>query len=150
MKRVRIDGHMQDPFSCLYYLRTMSLSPGQTVSMPVHTARRHWTLSVDVLRRERLEIPGFGTLDTLRLAPDVWFPGIFVRKGRMSVWIDEATRVPVLMHVDIPLGSVTVRLIDAENAPLMPESARAPSRAEGSAGAATGDPPPRGAGAHRE
>jgi hypothetical protein len=122
-KAVRIDGPMQDPLSCLYYLRTIELVPGATVSMPVHTARRPWDLKVEVLKREELDIPNFGKLKTLRLEPLMKFAGIFQRKGRMSVWVDEDTRVPVLMHVDIPIGSVVVTLVDSENAKLKPTSA---------------------------
>jgi hypothetical protein len=123
-KLVRMDGRVQDALSCLYYLRTLALSPGQAVVMPVHTAKRQWTLTVDILKREELDIPGFGKLATLRVEPDVKFPGIFVRKGRMSVWLEETTHIPVLMLVDVPIGSVTVTLVDAENSPLRPAKAR--------------------------
>ena len=121
-KAVRIDGPLQDPLSSLYYLRELDLAVGETVHVPVHTARRAWTLAVDVLRREELEIPRFGRLKTLRIEPAMRFPGIFVRKGRMAVWLEEETRVPVLMHVDIPIGSVKVTLADTENAALKPRA----------------------------
>jgi hypothetical protein len=86
--------------------------------MPVHTARRSWPLTIKVVQREELDIPGFGKLSTLRLEPTMHFPGIFVRKGRMVIWVEEETRIPVRMNVDIPIGSITVTLSDAENAPL--------------------------------
>lgn len=118
LKRVHIDGFMQDPLSCVYYLRATPLSPGDRLRMPVHTARRSWPLTVEVVRREELTIPGFGTLSTLRVEPTMHFPGIFVRKGRMVIWLEEETRIPVRMNVDVPIGSITVTLSDAENAPL--------------------------------
>ena len=117
-KLVHIDGFMHDPLSCLYYLRTTPLSPGDRLRMPVHTARRSWPLTVEVVRREELDIPGFGKLSTLRIEPTMHFPGLFVRKGRMVIWIEEETRIPVRMNVDVPVGSVTVTLFDAGNAPL--------------------------------
>ncbi|MHC5058790.1 MAG: DUF3108 domain-containing protein [Planctomycetota bacterium] len=117
-KRVHIDGLMQDPLSCVYYLRATPLSPGDKLRMPVHTERRTWPLTVEVVRREEIDVPGFGTLSTLRLEPTMHFPGIFVRKGRMVIWVEEETRIPVRMNVDVPVGSVTVTLSDAENAPL--------------------------------
>ncbi len=127
---VRIYGKMQDPLSCLYYLRTLDtedLVPGSTVRMPVHTVRRTWALVLEVQRREELDIPGFGTLSTLRIKPIVRFPGIFVRKGGMVVWIEEKTKIPVRMYVDIPIGSVKVTLVSAENSPLEPASKEGPS-----------------------
>jgi hypothetical protein len=127
-KRVHIDGFMQDPLSCVYYLRTMPLSPGDTVRMPVHTERRVWPLTIEVVRREELDIPGFGKLSTLRIEPTMHFPGIFVRKGRMVIWVDEETRIPVRMHVDIPIGSITVTLVDTEKAPLSRLDAPKPTK----------------------
>jgi hypothetical protein len=103
----------------------MPLSPGDTLRMPVHTERRVWPLSVEVVRREELDIPGFGKLTTLRLEPTMHFPGIFVRKSRMVVWVDEDTRIPVRMNVDIPIGSITVTLVDTEKAPLVRLDAKA-------------------------
>lgn len=108
--------------SCLYYLRAIDLEPGETVKMPVHTSRRPWTLAINVLKREELDVPRFGKLTTLRIEPEMRFPGIFQRKGRMSVWVDEETRIPVLMHVDIPIGTVVATLVDAQNASLKPSS----------------------------
>jgi hypothetical protein len=144
---VRIYGKMQDPLSCLYYLRTLDtedLTPGSTVRMPVHTVRRTWALVLKVQRREELDIPGFGKLWTLRIKPIVRFPGIFVRKGGMVVWIEEKTKIPVRMYVDIPIGSVKVTLVSAENSPLEPASKEGPSP-EGEAskkpGVESGKPP---------
>jgi hypothetical protein len=124
-KAVRIDGPVQDPLSCLYHLRSVELVPGATLTMPVHTARRPWELHVNVLKREELSIPRFGTLKTLRIEPTMLFPGIFVRKGRITVWVDEDTRIPVLMNVDIPIGSIVATLVDAESSPLKPGAAPA-------------------------
>ncbi|MHC4199809.1 MAG: DUF3108 domain-containing protein [Planctomycetota bacterium] len=127
---VRIYGKMQDPLSCLYYLRTLDaedLAPGSTVRMPVHTVRRTWALVVEVQRCEELDIPGFGKMATLRIKPIVRFPGIFVRKGGMVVWIEKKTRIPVRMNVDIPIGSMKVTLASAENSPLTPVSKESPA-----------------------
>ena len=127
---MRIHGKMQDPLSCLYYLRTLDtedLAPGSTVRMPVHTVRRTWALVIEVQRREELDIPGFGKLSTLRIKPIVRFPGIFVRKGGMVVWIEEKTKIPVRMNVDIPIGSMKVTLCSAENSPLTPASKEGPA-----------------------
>jgi len=124
-KSVRIDGPVQDPLSCLYYLRGVELVPGASLRMPVHTSRRAWALTVDVLRREELSIPRFGTLSTLKVEPSMQFPGIFVRRGKMIVWLEEETRIPVQMNVDIPIGSVSATLFDAVNAPLRPASSPA-------------------------
>ena len=46
------------------------------------------------------------------------FQGIFVRKGKMTIWVEKRTRIPLLMKVKIPIGSASAVLIKAENSPL--------------------------------
>ena len=115
---VKLWDKVQDPLSCLYYLRNLDLRVGEDVAMTVNTAKRNWLLTVGVLRREKLVVGQFGELDTIKIQPEVSFPGIFVRKGKMTIWIEEKTRVPVRMDVDVPIGSITVVLAEAENSPL--------------------------------
>jgi len=109
---------VQDPLSCLYALRHRRLEPGGEVRLAVATDRRSWVLTVRALRREEKEVAGLGVLKTLVVEPEVPFPGLFVRKGRMTVWLEERTRIPVEMKVDIPIGSAHVVLVEAENSPL--------------------------------
>lgn len=120
-KAVSLEGPVSDPLSCFYYLRAVELEPGVRARIPVHTTRRLWTLAVDVLRREELDSRHFGKLSVLKIEPAMHFPGLFVRKGRMTIWVEEETRVPVLMRVDIPIGSVSATLVEAENCPLAPQ-----------------------------
>lgn len=110
----RID-KVQDPLSCLYALRHHRLEPGGEVRMTVSTDRRNWPVTVRALRREDKEVAGLGELATLVVEPEVPFPGLFVRKGRMTVWLEERTKIPVEMKVDIPIGSAHVVLVEAEN-----------------------------------
>ena len=127
---VRLWDKVQDPLSCLYYMRHLDLRVGDEVSMVVNTAKRNWILQVNVLRREKLQTSAFGELDTLKIQPEVSFPGIFVRKGKMTIWLEEKTRIPVKMTVDVPVGSVTVTLASVENAPLRPSAGSAEAPAE--------------------
>jgi hypothetical protein len=146
-KTVQLSGPVQDPLSCVYYFRGLDLAPGTRVEMPVHTARRQWALVVDCLGREEIDVPGFGTRTCIRVEPSMSFPGLFVRKGRMTIWVDEETRIPVLMHVDVPIGSVTATLSGAENAALAPASqeeadvAEAPAAEAPAAGTPGATPP---------
>jgi len=122
---VRLWDKVQDPLSCLYYMRHLDLRVGDEVPMIVNSAKRNWVMQINVLRREKLRTSAFGELTTFRVQPEVSFPGIFVRKGKMTIWLEEKTKIPVKMTVDVPIGSVTVTLADAENAPLVPLSRKA-------------------------
>ena len=116
---VRLTDKVQDPLSCIYYVRLMDLRVGESARMIVHTCRRRWLLGVRVLKKEKVNLPGLGEFSAIKIQPEAAFPGVFVRKGRMTVWLEEKSRVPLKMTVDIPIGSVAVLLIEARNSSLV-------------------------------
>ena len=114
---VQIPDKVCDPLSFFYYLRGVHLEPGQDVHLTVHTSQRNWDLTVRVLKRMRLKVPR-GTFDVLKLEPVGRFPGLIERKGRLYLYVEERTHVPVLMSTDIPIGSISFRLVKTEKSPL--------------------------------
>jgi len=103
-----------DELSVLYYVRTQTLMPGNTVRARVFASRKNWDLEVNVLRRETLET-ALGRRETLVVEPLLKFEGIFQRKGRMIVWItDDPERIPVQMQSEIIIGSFFATLTRRE------------------------------------
>ncbi len=116
---VRLTDKVQDPLSAIYYVRLMDLRVGESARMVVHTCRRRWLLGVRVLKKEKVVLPKLGEFTAIKIQPEAAFPGVFVRKGRMTAWLEEKSRVPLKMTVDIPIGSVTVLLTEARNSSLV-------------------------------
>jgi hypothetical protein len=109
---------IQDILSSLYYLRSKTLVPGQSVIVNVNT-KKNWPLIVHVIRKEHIIVPA-GAFDTVLVEPALRKHGIFVQKGRhLQVWMtDDAKKTPVQMQVDILFGHVTAMLLPtAPNAP---------------------------------
>jgi acetylornithine deacetylase/succinyl-diaminopimelate desuccinylase-like protein len=105
----------QDPFSCLYYFRTLSaekIKVGQSVSIAVNTDEKNWDLDIDILETKHLEILSIGAYDAVLLEPKAKFQGIFVRKGRMWVWVStDERRLPLILRTKIPIaGSIYASL----------------------------------------
>ena len=116
---VRLVDKVQDPLSAIYYLRLMDLRVGESARMVVHTCRRRWLVGVRVLKTEKVSLPVLGEFSAFKVQPETAFPGVFVRKGRMTAWLEEKSKVPLKMTVDIPIGSVTVLLTEARNSSLV-------------------------------
>ena len=116
---VRLTDKVQDPLSCIYYVRLMDLRAGESARMVVHTCRRRWLLGVRVLKKEKITLPALGEFSAIKIQAEMAFPGVFVRKGRMTAWLEEKSKVPLKMTVDIPIGSVTVLLTEARNSSLV-------------------------------
>lgn len=103
-----------DELSVLYYVRTQTLAPGNTIHARVFASRKNWDLEVKVLRRETLET-ALGRRETVVVEPLLKFEGIFQRKGRVIVWLtDDAERIPVQMQSQIIIGSFFATLARRE------------------------------------
>jgi hypothetical protein len=117
-KIIRLPDKVQDPLSCLYYARALDLKVGAEHQLTVNTSKKNWVMTLKVLREEKQEIKGLGKVKCLVVEPSAQFQGIFVRKGKMTVWLEKRTKIPLLMKVKIPIGSASAVLIKAENSPL--------------------------------
>jgi len=117
-KTIPLPGPVCDPLSCLYYLRGMDLKPGTEQKLTVNTDKKNWVLTLKVIRTEKMYQDKLGNLNALVVEPEAQFQGIFVRKGKMTVWLEEKTKVPLMMKVGVPIGSATATLIKAEGTPL--------------------------------
>ncbi len=123
-KDIPIPGKVSDPLSCLYYIRGLDLKPGSESQLTVNTDRKNWVLTLKVLGSEKLDLKGLGRFNALVVEPEAQFQGLFVRKGKMTVWLDEKTRIPLKMKVDIPIGSATATLVKAEDSALALDSGK--------------------------
>lgn len=132
---VQLPDKVSDPLSFLYYLRGVHLEPGIDVHLTVHTTQRNWNLTARVLKRMTLEVPR-GEFRVLKVEPVACYPDIIERRGRMYLYLEEKTHVPVLMSTDIPIGSISFRLVASRNSPLDGEPASEAAEKPAEAGAA--------------
>jgi hypothetical protein len=109
-REVRIAPRTQDVLSALYYVRTLPLEVGQSVSVANHTDGKNYPLVINVLRRETVKVDA-GTFDCLVLEPILRGPAIFTQKGRLTVWVtNDRYKIPVLMKSKVVIGSVAAVL----------------------------------------
>jgi hypothetical protein len=107
-----------DELSVLYFVRTLRLAEGRTVTAKVFASKKNWDLEVKVLGRETLETV-LGQRETLLVEPLLKFEGIFQQKGRVLVWLtQDAERIPVLMKSEIKIGSFVSTLTRREVGPV--------------------------------
>jgi len=103
---------VHDVLSAFYYVRTCSLPDGAVISIPTHDNEKSYEMVVNVLRRERVEVPA-GKFDCVLVEPVLKSEGIFKSKGQMLVWLsDDDRRIPVQVKCKVPIGSISVSLTD--------------------------------------
>jgi len=123
---IALPGKVLDPLSCLYYIRSMDIKTLLEKGVPICADRRVWNTKF------KLSSQGAGFEDVGKLKnrkcvavePQVEFKGLFERKGKMTIWLDEATRIPLKMTVEIPIGTADIELSEFSNSPLNDDKAK--------------------------
>jgi len=110
-KEFDIEGFVYDPLSAFYSVRTMDLKAGVPVSIKMFDSKKVWTLEVEVIRKERVEVPA-GTFDTIMIKPKIQSEGIFKRSGDIFIWLtDDEKKVPVRIKTEAPIGHIIGELV---------------------------------------
>ncbi|ACM20041.1 protein of unknown function, DUF3108-containing [Geotalea daltonii FRC-32] len=104
-----------DLMSAFYYLRNRPLQIGSTEELHVYDSDTYASVPVEILRRERISLPGFRHSETLVVKPNLKTDGIFKRTGDVTIWLtDDDYHVPVRMETSIPLGKITAELVSSQ------------------------------------
>jgi len=104
-----------DVVSGFYYLRNQPLEVGKTVLLQLYDSGKYAPTEVEVLRREKIEVPGLGTVPTLVILPHLKTAAIFRRTGDILIWLTaDSRKVPVRVETSIPIGAVRAELVSSE------------------------------------
>lgn len=109
-----IPGAVQDILSSIYLIRGKDLVVGGEFILDVNT-KSNWPLTVKVLRKQTIKVPA-GRFSCVVVEPILRGEGIFIQKGKsLQVYLsDDARHIPVLMQVDIIIGSISAYLTKIE------------------------------------
>lgn len=113
---------VQDVLSAMYFIRTLTLAPGDTVFIDNHSDGKLFPLKIVVHGREKINIKA-GKFSCLVIEPFLKTPALFQQKGRVVVHMtDDARKVPVMMTSQLyvkafKLGAVVAELEKMEGVP---------------------------------
>lgn len=103
--------HPLDDAGFLFYLRTVKLEVGKTYSLDYYFRKEKNPLTIEVEKRERMELPDGTKVECLVVKPVLGDRGIFAARQNARVWItDDGRRIPVQIQTRYPWGMVTLRL----------------------------------------
>ncbi|MCZ7645055.1 MAG: DUF3108 domain-containing protein [Planctomycetota bacterium] len=133
-REIPLADRVLDPLAAIYYLRSRAVRldlndpPERAPVLPICTDRRVWNVRVLTLRREYRPLWSRGPVEPClmlrfetqvgdKFVPGCGFSGPFERRGEMTLWLHEATRIPVGLDVETPIGPCEVRLASHQGAP---------------------------------
>lgn len=114
-KKVPIEAETRDLISFMYVTRARSIRVGEVLRDRVMTDEKIYDLEVQALRRDPLKLPQLGRVPSIKLEPEAAFQGLFVRKGKMWVWVsDDERRVITRLVARVPVASISLWLTRVE------------------------------------
>lgn len=98
-----------DLLSAIFYPASQTLTPGQSIRMPVADAMHTVTVTMHVEARETVRVP-LGTYQTIRVQPAAE-AGVVKARGNIWIWYtDDERHIPVQMRARLFWGTITFRL----------------------------------------
>ena len=116
IRAVYVPEGVHDALSCLFRARALALKEGREEVIRVTTDEKTYDTRLTALGRETVTLDAFGALKAIRLGPSLEYEGVLPNKGRMRLWVEEGTRIPLVVEVEIKIGTVRVELIAREGA----------------------------------
>jgi hypothetical protein len=107
---------VHDTLGALISLRELTLSPGQTIQMPVSDGHHSASVKVEAQDRETIKT-ATSEFKTIRCETFLMNGIVYNRKGRVFIWLtDDARRLPVQiqLRMQFPVGTVTLHLLKEE------------------------------------
>ena len=109
---------IQDPLSLLYYIRQFQLEKDKWISIKVCTGKRICELQLTSVKEKKLEIEGVGKFTAVKTdfkwltkeGEQTQAEGLFASKGKLELWLDKETKIPLVMYAEIPVVGV-VRVV---------------------------------------
>jgi hypothetical protein len=108
-----LSGPTQDIVSAIYFLRTQSLTPGQTFNIAVSDSGRTFQVPATVVAEKKKMKSVLGKVEVVRVDVELFGPGRPVEegKGKMSIWVTSDERhVPVKARLSHDIGTLDITL----------------------------------------
>ena len=91
-KDFAIDADTRDLISYMFYMRSQKFEPNTHYDFRVMADEKLYDLLVEARYIETLDIGNYAKIRTLKIDPEAKFHGLFVRVGKLEVWISDDER----------------------------------------------------------
>ena len=110
-QEIDISPCVHDVVGGLYYLRSLTLEPNQSVEIPVSDGKKSAMVKVEAQQREDVKTPE-GTFKTIRYEIYLFNNVIYRRSAHLTVWLtDDRRKLPVQIRVRLQFTIGTINLL---------------------------------------
>jgi hypothetical protein len=102
-----------DDAAFFYFVRVTPLEVGKKYNYDRYFRKEKNPVTIEVLKREKMELPDGSNVPCLVLHPTIDTKGLFSKRSETRIWLtDDARRLPVQIRTKFPFGTITLRLRD--------------------------------------
>jgi hypothetical protein len=102
-----------DDAAFFYFVRITPLEVGRKYSYNRYFRKDKNPVTIEVLKREKMDLPDGSKVQCLVLHPTIDTKGLFSKRSETRIWLtDDARRLPVQIRTKFPFGTITLRLKD--------------------------------------
>ncbi len=106
-----LDKPAYDPLSGFYAITQTPMQVGRTEYIKIFDSKKIFDAEINILEKENIRVPA-GTFDTIKINPIMKTEGLFVRKGKMYIWLtDDERKIPVMFRSKVKIGSFVAKLM---------------------------------------
>jgi hypothetical protein len=114
-KEFKIKPDTRDIPSMMYFLRGHRFVPGAREHFEVMADEKIYDLWLNTRKKEPVKLNQYGSVPSILVEPDAAFNGLFVRKGKIWVWISDDPRCLATKVVAVvPVANVRALLCSVE------------------------------------
>ena len=110
-KDFAIEPDTRDIVSFMYSMRSQRFRPGDDKHYRVMADEKIYDLWVHARVDEKVDLPNFGEISSVKIEPEAAFQGFFVREGKGWLWVsNDGRRLCTKMVATIPVANIKVLL----------------------------------------
>lgn len=101
----------RDLMGLMYWIRKTPIQPGETHEYEVMTDEKLYELVVEAGKREKVALKNYGKVKCIKMEPKGTFDGMFVRQGRLWLWLSDDERYTICRAAaSVPVASIKIML----------------------------------------
>ncbi len=110
-KEFAIEADTRDLMGLMYWIRKEPVGADEVRNYHVMTDEKMYELILEAGKKEPVTLSGYGKVPCIKMEPKGKFNGMFVRKGRMWVWVSDDPRYTICrVAASVPVASIKIML----------------------------------------
>jgi hypothetical protein len=114
-RELKLTPDVRDIPSLMYYLRGRPFVPGTREHFSVMADEKIYDLWLNVQKKETTSLPYYGKVASIKTEPEAAFEGLFVRRGKLWLWVsDDERRLATKVVGSVPVATINAVLWQVE------------------------------------